>query len=124
VAPSWVRHGPAAGAQAVELMAILPLVVLLVACGAQVLVLARQQAEAEADARVLARQAAICHDVDPDPAAVDRALRPGDVTVTRLVASVVVSVRLSPQTIVPGLPGGSDSRLAPGATVAMRREPC
>jgi len=105
VAPSRVRRGHAGGAQ--------------------VLVLARQQAEAEADARALARQAAICHDGgEPDPAPVDQALRPGDVTVSRVAAGVVVSVRLSPETIVPGLPGGSDSRLAPRATVAMRSEPC
>jgi hypothetical protein len=113
------------GAQAVELMAILPLVVLLVACGAQALILVRQQAEAESDARVLVRQAVVCHDGGwPVPAAVDPALRLGDVSFQRDRDSIVVAVRLAPATIIPGISAGTDSSFAPRATVAMLREPC
>lgn len=106
-------------------MAILPLVILLVACGAQAMVLVRQQAEAESDARVLARQAVVCHDGGwPVPAAVDPSLRLGDVTFQRQQDSVVVNVRLAPATIIPGLSAGTDSSFAPRARVAMLAESC
>lgn len=106
-------------------MAVLPLIVLLAACGAQVLILVRQQAEAESDARVLAREAVVCHDGGwPLPSAIDAALGPGDATFRRDGDSVVVDVRVAPATIIPGLTVGGDSRLVPRATVAMRSEPC
>ena len=106
-------------------MAILPLVILLVACGAQALILVRQQAEAESDARVLARQEALCHDGgSPAASEVDPALGPDDVSIQKGPDAVVVDVRLAPATIIPGLSAGTDSRFAPRASAVMRREPC
>lgn len=106
-------------------MAVLPVVVLLACGGAQALVLVRQQAQAQADARGLARQAVVCHPGgEPAPTAIDPALGGGEVEVSRGPTDVVVTVRLAPATLIPGLPGGIRSPLAPQARVAMRTEPC
>lgn len=123
------RRGRAGGhgSQSVELVAALPLVGMVLLLAWQCIVLARQQIEAQADARELARTAVLCARAAPRPAL-------GDVDATRGTAvigsqpghadMVRVEVRLAPTVVLPGFDLGAASPLAPHAVVVMRREPC
>jgi hypothetical protein len=124
------RRGRAAerGSQTLELVAALPLLGMLLLLGWQCIVLARQQVEAQADARELARQAVLCARAAPPP-------RLGDVDQgvagTATVGSppghpllVRVEVRLAPASVLPDVSFPADWPLAPHAVVVMRHEPC
>jgi len=117
-----------AGAETLELVAILPLLSLVFLAIWQGIVLVRQQIEAQSDARELARRAVLCaraapvaqlDDVDPDAH--------GTAVSTGLAgrsAVVRVEVHLAPAIVLPGLVLDPRSSLAPRAVVTMRREPC
>jgi hypothetical protein len=124
------RRGRAgqAGAETLELVAILPLLGLVFLVAWQGVVLVRQQIEAQSDARELARRAALCARAAPtatladvDPPARGAALTTGMTGRTQVIR---VEVRLVPQTVLPGLVLDTRSPLAPRAVVVMRREPC
>lgn len=116
------------GSQTVELVAALPLLGLVLLLAWQCIVLARQQIEAQADARELARRSVLCARAAPPPslAQVDGGAQgtvvsdspPGHPELLR------VEVRLTPTTVLPGVAFAADSTLAPRAAVVMRREPC
>jgi len=115
------------GSQTVELVAALPLAGMVLLLAWQCIVLARQQIEAQADARELARKAVLCARAVPRPALADvdgaagTALigaQPGHADMVR------VEVRLAPTAVLPGVDLGASSPVAPRAVVVMRREPC
>jgi hypothetical protein len=115
------------GSQSVELVAALPLAGMVLLLAWQCIVLARQQIEAQGDARELARKAVLCARAAPQPtlADVDGATgtavigtQPGHEEMVR------VEVRLAPTAVLPGLDLGPASPVAPHAVVVMRREPC
>lgn len=115
------------GSQSVELVAVLPLAGMILVLAWQCIVLARQQIEAEADARELARQSVLCaraaprpvlSDVDPAPGTAAIGPQPGHADMVR------VEVRLAPTAVVPGFALGPGSPVALHAVVVMRREPC
>jgi len=117
-----------AGAETLELVAILPLLGLVFLVAWQGVVLVRQQIEAQSDARELARRAALCARAAPtatladvDPPARGTARTTGMAGRTQVIR---VEVRLVPQTVLPGLVLDTRSPLAPRAIVVMRREPC
>ena len=112
------------GAETLELVAILPLLGLTLLLAWQAVVLVRQQAQAQADARELARRAVLCAraappltlaDVDASPGSAWTATVPGHDDLVR------VDVRLEPATVVPDFPLHG---MVPHASVVMRREPC
>jgi hypothetical protein len=116
------------GSQTVELVSALPLLGLVLLLAWQCIVLARQQIEAQADAREIARRAVLCARAvfPPTLPEVDEGAQgtvvtgaaPGHPELLR------VEVRLAPTTVLPGLSLGADSTLAPRAAAVMRREPC
>jgi hypothetical protein len=126
------RRGRAgqAGAETLELVAALPLLGLVLLLAWQGVALVRQQSQAQADARELARRAALCARAAPPPVLADVDPRAaGRATVTSDAPSatgavVRVEVRLVPQTVLPGFRLDAGSALAPRAVVVMRREPC
>ncbi|GAC1339406.1 MAG: hypothetical protein NVSMB29_06650 [Candidatus Dormibacteria bacterium] len=118
------------GAETLELVASLPLLVLVSALILQGVVLVRQQVQAESDARQLARSAVMCGPVlsaearlrlvDPvaaDDGAAVTVKREADTGLTR------VTVSLAPQAVISGLRLGVGG-FTPHASVAMRDEPC
>lgn len=116
------------GAETLELVAVLPLLVLVVLVAWQAFVLVRQQSQAQADARELARRAALCAraaptatlgDVDPQAAGSARLA-----VATAGDELVRVEVRLVPQLVLPGFRLDTSSTLAPHAVVVMHKEPC
>ena len=116
------------GAQTLELVAILPLLGLVFLVAWQGVVLVRQQIEAQADARELARRAVLCARAAPvaglaavDPGAGGSAVTTGAGGRGEVVR---VEVRLTPRTVLPGFVLDAGSALAPRAVVVMRREPC
>ena len=117
-----------AGAETLELVALLPLLGFAFLVAWQGVVLARQQMQAQSDARELARRAALCARAAPTTslAEVDPPARGSVVTTGRSGRSQVirVEVRLVPQTVLPGLVLDTRSPLAPRAVVTMHREPC
>ena len=94
----------------------------------QCIVLARQQVEAQADARELARQAVLCARAGPHPSLADvdagasgsvvAGSPPGHAELVR------VEVRLVPASVLPDVTFPAGWPLAPHAVVVMRREPC
>jgi hypothetical protein len=93
----------------------------------QGVVLARQQAEAEADARAIARAYVVgCLPLEGAALSdIDAALRQGSITYGNPgERTVAVTVTLRPASVLPGVfqPGVASS-LAPRATVTMRKEP-
>lgn len=115
------------GVETLELVAGLPFLGVAALLCCQAISLVRQQDEAETDARVVARAAALCgasrglvpRDIDPD-------LARGAVVVVASGQEVRVTVALPPRPLL-DLPGFAAAlRRAPAlrATVAMRREPC
>ncbi len=123
------RRGCAAerGSQTLELVAALPLVGLILLLGWQCIVLARQQVEAQADARELARQAVLCSRAAPPPrlADIDQGATGSAVVSTPSDDHLVsVEVRLAPASVLPDVAFPADWPLAPHAVVVMRREPC
>jgi hypothetical protein len=116
------------GSQTVELVAAMPLLGLVLLLAWQAILLARQQVEAQADARELARKSVLCARAAPRPAlgevdagadgTVVAESPPGHPELLR------VEVRLAPATVVPGLRLGAGAAVAPRAAVVMRREPC
>ena len=116
------------GVEALELVSGLPLVGIVLLLAWQAISLARQQVEAETDARVMARQAAVCSS-DPlrlRPGDVDAALTGDDEVVSPDGRDVRVSVSLRPRAVfdLPGFAAALDHGPWPRATVTMRREPC
>jgi len=114
-----------AGAETLELVAILPLLALVFLAIWQGVVLVRQQIEAQSDARELARRAALCARAAPtaqlgdvDPGARGSAVTAGHTQLVR------VEVHLVPAIVLPGFAVDTRSPLAPRAVVTMRREPC
>lgn len=123
------RRGRAgeAGAETLELVAILPLLCLAFLVVWQGVVLIRQQMEAQSDARELARRAALCARAAPGAtlASVDSA--PGTAVTTGLDGhgeEIRVEVRLVPRVVLPGFGFDGPAAWAPHAVVVMRREPC
>jgi hypothetical protein len=112
------------GSQTLELLAAMPAVGLVMLVAGQALVLGRQQAEAESDARSLARAAVLCAipSAPLELTAIDPRAADGVVTRSARDGMVSVTVRLPPESIL-GLDLGSTG-LAPSATVTMRHEPC
>jgi hypothetical protein len=116
------------GSQSVELVAALPLVGMILMLAWQCIVLARQQVEAQADARELARQAVLCARAAPQPRLSDvdagasgsvvAGSPPGHAELVR------VEVRLVPASVLPDVTFPAGWPLAPHAVVVMRREPC
>ena len=120
------------GAETLEFLGVLPLTVLVAMLAWQGIVLAREQAQADADARTLARQAVVCAAPGTAPlalAAVDPVAFSDEAgVVTRDTTSnppyVSVTVALAAKSIFKdvdlarfGIPG-------PHAVVVMRHEPC
>jgi len=126
-----VRRRAERGAETLELVCGLPLLGAVVAAAVQWAVLAEEHARAASDARELVRHQVVCEHRDEPAARVagDALLSAGRVTFSSagdpadgmLVTATVV---LPPRTILPGLPRGLDSPLAPRASATMRREPC
>jgi len=123
------RRGRAgqAGAETIELVAVLPLLGLALLVAWQGVLLVRGQIQAQSDARELARRAVLCARVAPPLGLAD--IDPTDGSaVTGSVSGhaelVRVEVRLAPAPILPGLHLDPGSPLAPRAVVVMRREPC
>ena len=117
------------GAEAVELVAGLPLLGLVVLLIWQGLVLAGQQAEVQNDARIVARQHAICGSA---PDSVDLTRIDGNLSVANIdttgsdgtLVSVTVSFRPHVVLLLPGFADVLDQAARPHARVTMRREPC
>lgn len=112
------------GSETVELVAALPLLGFCVLIALQGVTLAREKAEAEADARAAARQLAACGApaildygaIDPNTGAGNYQVGGGDAT------TVTVTVTLGAVKVLP-LPGSPTfTQLAPQARVSMRRE--
>ena len=115
------------GSQTVELVAALPLAGMVLLLAWQCIVLARQQIEAQADARELARKAVLCARAAPRPALADVDPAAGTAVIGGQPGHadmVRVEVRLAPAAVLPGLDLGAASPVAPHAVVVMRREPC
>ena len=120
------------GAETLELVAILPLLSLVFFVLWQGVVLMRQQAEAQSDARELARRMVLCARAAPAPtleevdhgAAGTAVTERGDGSSGRDGQDVRVEVRLAPAVVLPGFRLDERSALAPRAVVVMRREPC
>jgi hypothetical protein len=116
------------GSQSLELVAALPLVGMILLLAWQCIVLARQQIEAQADARELARQAVLCARAAPPPALADVDSGAEGTVLSGSPAGhaelVRVEVRLAPASVLPGVRFPRDWPLAPHAVVVMRREPC
>lgn len=115
------------GSQTVELVAALPLAGLVLLLAWQCIVLARQQIEAQADARELARKAVLCARAAPRPGLADVDATAGTAVIGQQPGHpdlVRVEVRLAPAAVLPGFDLGPASPLAPRAVVVMRREPC
>jgi hypothetical protein len=116
------------GSETLELVAALPLLGLVLLLAWQGVVLVRQEIQAQADARELARQTVLCAraapparlaDVDPHASGTATAAAvPGHKELVR------VEVRLTPTTVLPGFTLGTESALAPHAGGVKRREPC
>jgi hypothetical protein len=117
------------GAEAVELVAGLPLLGLVVILIWQGLVLAGQQAEAQNDARIVARQHAMC---GSGPDSLDLTRIDGNLNMANIdttgsdstVVSVTVSFRPHIVLLLPGFAEVLDRDARPHARVTMRREPC
>jgi len=122
-----IRPRPQRGSQTLELVAGLPLLAMALLAALQGIVLARQQLEAQTDAALLARHAALCDAAEPAPtlAGIDPAAGPQATVAPAPVRwpLVGVTVRLPPRSIVPGvaLAGGP---WIPSGTAVFRREPC
>jgi hypothetical protein len=119
------------GAETLELVAGLPLLGVVVTALLQGATLVEDHARAASDARELVRHAVVCEHRAAPPAAVagDPALSSARVTVTSAGdagGGVLVTARvvLPPRILLPGLPSGPDSPLAPRASATMRQEPC
>jgi hypothetical protein len=116
------------GSQTVELVAVLPLFGFVLLFAWQCILLARQQIEAQADARELARQAVICARAAPPLTLADVDKQATGTVVTAAPPGhpelTSVEVRLAPVVVLPGVALGSDTPVAPRAVVTMRREPC
>jgi hypothetical protein len=120
------REGQA-GAETLELVAILPLLGLVFLVIWQGVLLVRQQVEAQSDARELARRAVLCARAVPTAGLAQVDPRPGTAVISGMAGhgeTVRVEVHLEPQTVLPGFTLDGGSPLAPRAVVVMRREPC
>lgn len=112
------------GAESLEFLGVLPLLILVGLLLAQLVLLVRQQAEADADARTLARSAVICSAPPLSLAAVDPAAH-GEFHIKHLPDSLMAaSVALQPQLLWSGFDLSSLPLSRPHATVVMRHEPC
>jgi hypothetical protein len=115
------------GSQTLELVAGLPLLAMALLAALQGVVLVRQQLEAQTDAALLARHAALCDAGEPAPtlAGIDPAAGPRATVAPAPVRPplVGVTVRLAPHSIIPGLAltGGP---WIPAGTAVFRLEPC
>lgn len=114
------------GAETLELVALLPLLSLVFFVLWQGVVLMRQQAEAQSDARELARQAVLCARAATAPRLdeVDSGAHGTVVAGSGGGQEIRVEVRLVPRVVLPGFQLDQGSALAPHAVVVMRREPC
>lgn len=119
------------GAETLELVAGLPLIGVVVGALLQGAALLEDHARAAADARELVRHEVVCEHAaaPPERIAGDPALRSGRVLLSSRPDGaggelVTATVTLPPRILVPGLPAGVDSPLAPQASATMRREPC
>jgi hypothetical protein len=117
------------GAETLEFVGALPLLALMVMTSWQGIVLMRQQAEAEADARLLARAAVICAAEPPSVALLEtfdpQAAAAHITTMFDARTHVAtVSVTLPPQPVVTGIDVAGGAGFTPHASVSMRAEPC
>ena len=123
------RHGGQGGAETLELMGGLPLLALVLMVVWQGVVLMRDQAELESDARLLARAAVICGAESPsllllraiDPQAHDVRL---DHRYDEHTFMHTVSLTMAEQSVVPWGDGPRGPGFRPHAEVVMRAEPC
>ena len=114
------------GAETLELMGGLPLLAMTMLIVWQGVVLMRQQAEVESDARLLARAAVICAAAPPsqalltdlDPTARDARIQS---TFDRHTQLHSVGLTLAAQSVLPGL---DITSYRPHAVVVMHAEPC
>ena len=123
-------HPGERGAETLEFLGALPLLAILIVIAWQGVVVGREQAEAEADARVAARTAVLCPrpvapprllEIDPAGTGGDLRLdRAGDPAAESVTATVTLPVRLVTAAIDPGAWGLGPVR----ASVTMRQEPC
>ena len=115
------------GAETLEFVALLPVLVMVLLIAWQGLILLREQSEAEDDARLLARQAVLCRGgqaVDT-LAAIDTGATGGTASIDSSRAPIVaVKVTLPPQSVLGPVDLASMGFPHPVATVTMRREPC
>jgi hypothetical protein len=116
------------GSQSLELVAALPLLGMILLLAWQSVVLARQQIEAQSDARELARRAVLCARATAPPTLADVDSTATGTAVTGSAPDhadlVRVEVRLAPASVLPDVSLPLDWPLAPHAVVVMRREPC
>jgi len=110
--------------QSLELVALLPILTLIILAAWQGIVVARLGAEADADARTLARITVLCPTPKPPTlSSVDPAAKAGQVDVGRMPESLIaITVSLPIPAVIPGL---DLRRWGPvRSTVTMRQEPC
>lgn len=113
------------GAESLEFLGLLPLLMLVILLGWQGLATLRQYGEAQADAQVLARSAAICDAAPLRLGTVDAAAGPGaTATVTTGGDYVTASVVLQPYSVFTGINLRDVGFPVPSSRVVMRHEPC
>jgi len=115
------------GAESLEFLGLLPLLILFVLVAWQGLILLRQSSQAELDAQTLARSAAICGDGSKEATLwqADPGASADSTAVTTWPAHMVkVHVTLQPDMPFQGFNLQAIGVPAPSATVVMRVEPC
>jgi Flp pilus assembly protein TadG len=117
------------GSATVELVAGLPLLSLCVLLGWQGLTLARETAEAEADARAAARQLVACSSSTPDYRAIDANTDATSYTIVRGTdargaGTTTVTVTLPAVSLMPVLGAVPFATVTPNGRVSMRQESC
>jgi hypothetical protein len=118
------------GAETLEFLGALPLLALLMLLAWQGVVIGRERAEAEADARAAARTAVLCprQPAGPSLVDIDPAARSGDLRLVRsgapdqgvVTATVTLPVQAVSSSVDPAAWGLGPVR----ASVTMRLEPC
>lgn len=117
-----MRRRGCRGSETVELMAVMPILVLVFLAALQLVVLARQQFQAESDARLLVRAAALCPaTTSASLATIDPAAGAGArvMILSERAPLIGISVSLPPRALLPGV-----ALPSPRASAVMRHEPC
>jgi hypothetical protein len=117
-------RGSEGGAETLEFLGVIPLLLMVAMLVWQGIVLVRQQAEADADARTLARQAVICDSRPMTLHDIDASAQGAAVHLAAPTPYVTVAVTLRPQSVIDKVDLGGWGFPSPRAVVTMRHEPC